>query len=155
MKKVKITLKPGSPGKKFYLFPTQEALYVWLCALERNETIQVPDIEEIFLEPGCFIEAELRGFEYAYEDDNRFKRLDLVRLAKTQPTQNASGLLVSTHSGWVSGGLLPMKHYSDVDIDARSLKNEDAKLDLTQLFNDSTLENEESIDVDQAEEDDE
>src|SRR5262249_16234470 len=129
--------------------------YVWLCALERGETVQVPDIQELLLEPGGFIEAELRGFEYAYEGASKFRRLELVRLGKAQAPQNASGLLVSTHSGWVSGGLLPMKHYSDLDIDARVLREGEAKLDLASLFGDEPpFPNEDgSIDVDVDDED--
>lgn len=154
MKKVKIVLQPGSTGKKFYLFPNAEALYVWLCALERGETFHVPDIKELLLEPGGFIEAELRGFEYAYEGGGRFRRLELVRLGKAQATQNASGLLVSTHTGWVSGGLMPMKHYSDADIDVRVLRTDEAKLDLSALFGDDLLQDDSAgIDVDEEEED--
>lgn len=148
MKKVKITLRPGSPGKKFYLFPSSEALYVWLCTVERCETIQIPDIEELFLEPGGFIEVELRGFEYTYEGGGKFRRLELIRLGKTQATSNASGILVSTHKGWVSGGLLPMKHYSDADIDARVLREGESKLDLATLFGDDVVGGDDSVDID-------
>jgi hypothetical protein len=153
VKKVKITLRPGSPGKKFYLFPSSEALYMWLCTVERGETIQIPDIEELLLEPGGFIEAELRGFEYAYEGNNKFRRLELIRLGKTQATSNASGILVSTHRGWVSGGLLPMKHYSDVDIDARVLHEGESKLDLASLFGDDPPLEDDSVDIEVEEED--
>lgn len=136
MRKVKITLKPQSLGKKLYLFPNAEALYVWLCALERGETITVPGIEELVLEPNCFIEAELRGFEYAYEDNQKFRRLELIRLGKAQQPQNASGLLVTIHTGWVSGGLLPMKSYADADIEVRVLAADEAQIDLAALFKD-------------------
>lgn len=136
MKKVKIALKPESSGKKFYLFPSAEALYVWLSALERNEQCGAIDgIDEFLLEPGGFIEAELRGFEYVYEDTQKFHRLDLVRLGLAQPTKNSSGTLVTVHSGWVTGGLLPMKPYADTDIEVRPLVGE-AKLDLPTLFKD-------------------
>lgn len=145
MKKVKVTLKAASPGRKFYLFPTAEALYVWMCALERNEQIQVPGIEELVLEPGGFMEVELRGFEYSYEGGQKFKRLDLIRLGKGQRPKNAAGLLVTTHTGWVSGGLLPLRSYSDADIDVKPLDQKDAKMDLPVLFKD---EGEESIDID-------
>lgn len=136
MKKVKITLRPGSPGKKLYLFPSAESLYVWLCALERNEQIQVPDIEELVLEPGGFVEAELRGFEYSYEEKGKFKRLDLVRLGKAQMPKNASGLLATIHCGWVSGGLLPLREYKDSDMEIRLLAEKDARIDLATLFKD-------------------
>ena len=150
MKKVKITLKPESPGRKFYLFPTAEALYVWTCALEKGEQMQIEGIEELLLEPGGFIEAELRGFEYSYEGGQKFRRLDLVRLGKAQKPKNASGLLVTIHSGWVSGGLLPLRAYTDSDIEVRLLSKEEARLDLPLLFKDDPMPVEEdgSIDVD-------
>ena len=158
MKKVKITLRPGSTGKKFYLFPNPEALYVWMCHMERGETIQVPGIEELVLEPNGFIEAELRGFEYAYEGNQKFRRLELIRLGKAQQPKNASGLLVTIHTGWVSGGLLPMKHYTDQDIDARVITDpKDSKLDLPVLFKDEpppAEEDDESIDIDVDEDSD-
>lgn len=136
MKKVKINLRQGSPGKKFYLFPTPEALYVWLCALERGETVQVPDIQELLLEPEGFIEAELRGFEYSYEGGNKHRRLDLVRLGKAQKPKNSSGLLVTIHTGWVAGGLMPMQDYVDHDVESRLIDDDQAFLDLPTLFGD-------------------
>lgn len=148
MRKVKITLRSGSTGKKFYLFPTPEALYVWLCALERNEQVQVPDIEELVLEPGGFIEAELMGFEYSYEEGQKFRRLELIRLGKAQTPKNSSGLLVTIHTGWVSGGLLPMKTYSDAETEVRPLSAEEARIDLPALFKDESPEDDDdAVDV--------
>ena len=156
VKKVKIVLRPGSPGKKLYLFPSAEALYLFLCALERNEqTPIIPDIEELVLEPGGFIEAELRGFEYSYEGAGKFKRLELVRLGRAQQPKNSSGLLVTIHSGWVSGGLLPMKCYSDSDIDVRPLPQEEARLDLPVLFKDDPVDGDvDDFDDEDVEDDD-
>lgn len=139
MKKVRVTLKEGSTGKKVCLFPSAEALYVWLTAMERNEQLHVDDIEELVLEPGGFIEAELQGFEYSYEGGQRFRRLELVRLGKAQQPANSAGLLVTTHSGWVSGGLLPMKDYSDAEVDVRLIRQEDARLDMEKLFEDEDV----------------
>lgn len=157
MKKVKVTLRLGSPGKKFYLFPSSEALYVWTCALERNEQIQVPDIEELLLEPGGFIESELRGYEYVYEDANKFRRFDLIRLGRAHQPLNSAGLLVTVHSGWVTGGLLPMRNYNDSDIDVRVLRSNEGRLDLPALFKDGSedIEEDVSIEYDDEDEDDE
>lgn len=134
MKKVKVSLRPGSPGKKFYLFPTAEALYVWLCATERGEHVQVPDIAELLLEPAGFIEAELRGYEYSHEEGGRYRRLELVRLGLAQKPQNASGFLVTTHTGWVSGGLLPLRQYSDSDVDIVPITDGESKMRFDVLF---------------------
>ena len=145
MKMVKVTLKPGSSGKKIYLFPTPEALYVWLCAMEHGEQITVPDIVELLLEPNGFIEAELRGYEYSYEDGG-CRRLDFVRLGLAQQPKNASGLLVTTHSGWVSGGLLPLRAYEDADINVSLLPASEARLQLRVLFADEDEEEEKTVD---------
>jgi len=134
VKKVKVTLRPESSGKKFYLFPTAEALYVWLCETERGEHVQVPDIVEVLLEPGGFIEAEMRGYEYSHEDAGKFRRLDLVRLGLAQKPKNASGFLVTTHSGWVSGGLLPLRKYSDADVDVDQISEHESKMNFEVLF---------------------
>lgn len=145
MKKVRITLKPNSPGRVFHLFPSAEALYVWSCALERGEQVQVEGIQEIVLEPGGFIEAELQGFDYAYEEsvspgkiatNLKNKRFDLIRLGKAHETQNASGTEVSTHEGWVMGNMLPLKRYSDPHIDVTLVGASESRLDLAALFND-------------------
>lgn len=152
MKKFKVTLKPGSVGKKISIFPTVEALYVWCCALERGEAVQVGEIEELVLEPGGFIEAELMGFEYAHEGRQKFRRCDLIRFGKAQQPQNSSGLLVTIHQGWVSGGLLPMKAYSDADIEVRPIHDSESRLDLRALFNEDPLP-EPSYDIDPDEED--
>jgi hypothetical protein len=153
VKRVRVTLKPGSLGKKIFLFPTAEALYLWLCTLDRGEMIQIPDIEELVLEPDGFIEAELMGFEYAYEGDNEFRRLDLIRLGKSQQPKNASGTMVTVHSGWVSGGLLPLRHYSDMDIDVRTVPVGEEKLDLPVLFNDDDGTVDVSVDEEEEDED--
>lgn len=143
MKRIKITLKSGCKSKKFWLFPDAESLYVWLTSIEDNEPAQVEGIEQIVLEPDCFIEAELRGFEYAYEGNQKFKRLELIRLGRAQQPKNASGLLVTIHSGWVFGGLLPMKNFSDADIVVKTIDANESKIDLAALFNDGAEEPEE------------
>lgn len=136
MRKVKVTLRPGSGGKKLYLFPTPEALYVWMCSMEHGEHVHVQGLQELLLEPGGFIEAELRGFEYAFEDSNRHRRLDLVRLGLAQKAKNASGFTVTTHAGWVSGGLLPMRPYVDADIEVSHVTDDSQSLmDLESMFN--------------------
>lgn len=138
MRKVRVTLQPGSEGKKFSLFPSQEALYVWACALEKGETVQIDGIEDLVLDQGSFIEAELIAFEYIYDSKTSMKnkRLDFVRMGKANKPANAAGLQVSTHSGWVTGNMFPMKQYSDAHIDVKPIAQADAELDLSKLFHD-------------------
>lgn len=134
MRKVKITLQPGVEARKVYLFPNASSLTVWLQTMEAGEHVQVPNIEELVLEPDGFIEAELMGFEYSYEDGGKTRRLDLVRLGLAQQPKNASGLLVSTHAGWVSGGLLPMRDHDGSDMRVEALSATTSRLDLNLLF---------------------
>lgn len=137
MRKVKITLRPSSAGKKFYLFPTAEALYVWLCALERNEHDPIPGLQELVLEPGGFIEAEMRGYEYSHEDGQKYRRLDLIRLGLAQPSKNSAGLTITTYTGWVSGGLLPLRRFTDADVEVMPIDEESSRIDLGELFKDN------------------
>ena len=81
-----------------------------------------------------FIEAELRGYEYSHEEAGRYRRLDLVRLGLAQKPKNASGFLVTTHTGWVSGGLLPLRRYSDQDVDVVPITDEESKMKFDVLF---------------------
>ena len=125
-----MTLKPGSSGKKVCLFADVESLYVWLKSLESGECAPVGEREELVLEPGGFIEAELAGFEYAHEEDGKFYRLNFVRVGKASPSKNASGLVVSKHVGWVTDGLLLLRAYSDLDVDVIELQLGDSKINL-------------------------
>lgn len=138
MRKVKVTLQPGAEARKVYLFPSSTALAVWMQAMEAGEHVQVPSIEELVLEPDSFIEAEMMGFEYSYEEPGRPRRLDLVRLGLAQQPKNASGLLVSTHAGWVSGGLLPLREHNGTDMRVEILGHDSpGRLDLSLLFKDA------------------
>lgn len=138
MRKVKLALKEDTEGKKLWLFPTVEAIYLWACAVDRGAPLEVPGIEELLLEQGGFIEAELRGFEYVY-DGPKSRRFDYVRLGKAQRVENASGLLVTIHAGWVCGSMLPMKSGSTVDLEVTTFADGDnGKIDLPALFKDDT-----------------
>lgn len=136
MRKVKVTLKPESSGKKLYVFNTSDAIASWFQAVERGDLPHVDELEELLLEPDGFIEAELMGFEYVYENNNH-KRYDFIRLGKAQRPKNASGYLVTVHSGWVVGGLLPLRRYSDHDIDVVPITDVESVLDFSTLFKDN------------------
>lgn len=134
-RKVKITLVEGSTGKKLCLFPSVESIYLWSCALERGEQLQVPGIEELVLEPDGFIEAELRGFEYVWTNGVA-RRFDYVRLGKAQRTENSSGFMVTIHSGWTCGNLIPMRPFADAEMVAAEVPYGKDKIDLPVLFKD-------------------
>lgn len=138
MKKIKITVNPGSSGRQFLLFPSPEAAYVWLTSVDDHPDIHegMNNVEELNLLPGEFIEAEWMGCEYAHEG-SLSTRIDKVRLAKAHQPQNASGLLVSVHFGWITDCDMPFHDYVDDDITVRKLVQDDQKIDLTVLFKDS------------------
>lgn len=138
MKKVKVTVNEGSSGRTLFLFNNAEGAYVWVTEAGKDPSIvdRIPDVERVVLLPGEFIEAEWRGCEYAYNGQDHV-RVDLVRFAKAQPTQNASGMLVSIHYGWLHDCIIPFRQYKDDDITAFPLVTEEQKLDLPLLFKDS------------------
>lgn len=138
MKKVKVTVNAGSPGRTLLLFPSPEGAYIWVTEAHADPEIleRIPDVERVALLPGEFIEAEWRGCEYAYEGQGHV-RLDLTRFAKATKPANASGLLVSVHYGWVSEHILPFHAYKDDDIEVLPLAPEDQKFDLAVLFKDA------------------
>lgn len=137
MKKIKITVNVGSVGRQFLLFPSSEAAYVWLTTVDDHPDVHegMNDVEELNLMPGEFIEAEWMGCEYAHED-GLSTRIDKVRLAKAHQPQNASGLLVSVHFGWIADCDMPFRDYVDDDITIRRLVEGDHKIDLNALFKD-------------------
>ena len=137
MKKIKVTVNSGSVGRTLPVFASPEGAYVWLTETHADPTIidRIPDVERVALLPGEFIEAEWRGCEYAY-DGSTHTRLDLVRFAKAHKPQNASGLLVSIHYGWVSDHILPFHTFKDEDITVQPLVPEEQKVDLAVLFKD-------------------
>ena len=137
MKKVRITVNEGSPGRQFLVFADVEGAYTWLTEAHDDPTVidRIPDVEKVELLPGQFIEAEWRGCEYAY-DGPHHQCIDLVRFGKAYRPQNGSGLLVSVHYGWLSEHILPFRAYKDNDIEVRPLLLEEQKLDLGVLFKD-------------------
>lgn len=137
MKQVKVTVNDGSPGRTLFLFNNPEGAYVWATEAYEDPTIvdRIPDVERVALLPGEFIEAEWRGCEYAYDGPGH-TRVDLVRFAKAQPTQNASGVLVSIHYGWTHDCILPFRQYKDDDLTVVPLSPEERKVDLSVLFKD-------------------
>lgn len=141
MKKVKITLNEGCSNKILMLFPSAEAAYMWSIANEKNVEDEIQyNIEKINLVNDEFIEAEWCGCQFAYEDDDSYVRLDLVRFAKAHKPKNAAkGLIVDTYSGWVEGGIIQFHEYSDVDVIVSLLTKENSVLDLPTLFGDEEL----------------
>jgi hypothetical protein len=138
VKKISIKLQSGSLGHTFMLFTDPETLYVWLKSSADHDGVPSTKIE---LRPGEFIEAEWRGCEYVYEGNGNVLKLNLIRLAKASPTQNASGMLANIAYGWVSDDVVPMGDYSDSEIIVhRMLLPAEARLDLPAMFKDDETE---------------
>lgn len=137
MKKVKVTVNEGSEGRTLFLFPDAESAYVWVSEGFENPDIidQIEDIEEIILLPGEHIEVEWRGCEFVYHGQDHVK-LDFVRFAKFQPTQNASGAVVSIYVGWVADCIIPFRNFKDDDVTVKLIENDEQTIDLAILFKD-------------------
>lgn len=143
MKKVKVAINEGSPGRVFFLFADPESAYEWLTGGHDNPSVidEIPNVDHLTLLPGEFIEAEWRGCEFVYDDKHQSHvRLDWIRLVKASQPQNASGLLVSIHYGWVSDHIMPFRQFNDDDIEVTELAPENAKFDLDVLFKDNNEE---------------
>lgn len=138
MKQVKVTVNEGSPGRILYLFGNAEGAYTWLTQAYNDPEIieKIPDVERVVLLPGEFIEAEWRGCEFVYNGPDH-TRIDAVKLTKAYQSENASGLLISTHFGWTVDCIIPFRQYRDNDIDVRPLLPEEQKIDLTAMFKDN------------------
>ena len=118
MKIVRIEPRTPSSKKLIRLFDTAEALYVYL-----QEGIPESEIEEcitLSITGDEFIEAEWLGCEFVYDGDSHV-RLDSVRVGRSAPTENSSGAIVETYTGWV--------HASDVMFD----DGVDAEAEFTRL----------------------
>lgn len=123
-------------GHTFMLFVDPETLYVWLKSADHD---LIPSTK-IDLKQGDLIEAEWRGCEYVYEENGNILKLNLVRLAKASPTQNASGMLASIAYGWVSDDIFPLNDYVDSDIVVKRLMSRnEMKLDLSAMFKDDEV----------------
>jgi hypothetical protein len=137
MKKVRIALNEGCNEHKFYLFPSQEALYVWCETVEKGEKAPVIDgIDEVTLQQNSFIEVELYAFEYVYNGKSNLdhKRLNYVRVGKSSKPRNAAGTEVSIHDGWVMSSMVPLNAYNDAHINVTVLQPGDDRIDIASLF---------------------
>lgn len=128
-----MTINEHSVGRTLPVFVDPESAYMWLH--EATQLDEISDVDKVALLPGEFIEAEWRGCEFAYEG-HVHSRLDLCRFAKASPSENASGLVISTHYGWVHDCILPFRNYKDEDIEVVKLDPNDERIDLTVLFKD-------------------
>jgi hypothetical protein len=138
VKKIKITVNDDSQGKTFTLFPTPEALFVWLTDPDCDEDI--PGIEHVKISPGEFIEAEWCGCENIFVTTNEAVTLNMIRLARAHRSENSSGLLVDTFIGWTTKDIVPFKNYADEHVTIQRIDGpDDGLLMLDVLFGDEPI----------------
>ena len=115
LKKIRITINKGSPGKKFPIFNSPESLYVWLNDPELQVTPRMdPSLGSIvLLRPGETMEVEWMGCEFI-NDGGRVFRVDQVRLAKTMKVKSlALNNVIGIHNGWITEEIFSFKSGSD------------------------------------------
>lgn len=137
MKKVRITVVKGSQGKKFPIFKSPEALYVWMHDPDLQSTVRLdPTLgTSVFLRPGETMEIEWLGCEFLKED-NRIIRFDQVRLAKSMKIKALeANKVVGVHSGWTIEEIVSFKSGGDDDIKRVKLTTKSKhKFDIEELF---------------------
>ena len=137
MKKVKITVNPGSHGKTLTLFQTpNDALTSLVSIRDGSSFLGGIDSgpEHITLSPGEFIEAEWYGCEYDHSRPDSLKT-DLVRGAKAVEAKNAGGLVVAAFQGWTINNAIPFCEFKDADISVTVVSKNDKQIDVSALFN--------------------
>lgn len=137
MKKIRITVKKGSQGKKFPIFNSPEALYVWLNDPELQTTPRLdPSLgSTIFLRPGEIMEVEWLGCEF-FQEDNKTFCINQIRLAKTMKIKALDvNKIVGVHSGWVMNKILSFDSGNDEDIKRLKLTPKSKhKFNIEELF---------------------
>ena len=137
MKKIRITVKKGSIGKKFPIFNSPESLYVWLndSELQTAQRLDPSLGSTVFLRSGEIMEVEWLGCEFFQEDGQTFC-LNHVRLAKTMKIKGLDvNKIVGVHSGWVMNKILSFSSGDDTDIKLSKLTSKSKhKFDIAELF---------------------
>lgn len=146
MKKIRITVKKGSQGKKFPIFNSPEALYVWLNDPELQTTPRLdPSLgSTVFLRPGEVMEVEWLGCEF-FQEDNKTFCINQIRLAKTMKIKALDvNKIVGVHSGWTTQDIIHFKSGDDQDTKRLKLTPKSKhKFDIEELFQARGFEKEE------------
>jgi hypothetical protein len=124
-------------GKKFPIFNSPEALYVWLndSELQTAQRLDPSLGSTVFLRSGEIMEVEWLGCEFFQEDGQTFC-LNHVRLAKTMKIKGLDvNKIVGVHSGWVMNKILSFSSGDDTDIKLSKLTSKSKhKFDIAELF---------------------
>ena len=137
MKKVRITVKKGSPGKKFQIFNSPESLYVWMNdpELQVEEKLDSSLGVTVYLKQGEVMEVEWLGCEFINET-SFYLRADYVRLGKHVKIGSSSVKeMIGIQDGWVVDEIIPFRNSSDKNVKVSRLTNRSKhKFDLDELF---------------------
>lgn len=137
MKKIRIVINKGAPGKKFFIFNSPESLYVWINDPELREATRIdPDLGSIVtLKPGETMEIEWVGCEFIDDGDNVI-RIDQIRLAKTMKAKLlSSNKVIGIHAGWTTEDMISFKSGSDDIIKRTRLTNKSKhKFNINEIF---------------------
>lgn len=115
MKKVRIIVKKGAEDKKFHIFNSPEALYVWLNdpELQTAQRLDSSLGSTIFLRSEEIMEIEWLGCEF-FQENKQTLCLSHIRLAKTMKVRGLNiSKLVGIHSGWIIEDIVSFKSGSD------------------------------------------
>ena len=149
MKKIRITIKKNSLGRKFQVFNSPEALYIWLHdpELQAMEKLDSSLGSTIILRPSETMEVEWIGCEF-YNEDNTVLRMDQIRLAKTMKTKVLdTNKIIGIHNGWIIEKIMSFKSNEDDDVKVSKLTNKSKhKFNIEELFKFSGLLEKDEID---------
>jgi len=147
MKKVRIIVKKGTEGKKFHIFNSPEALYIWLNdpELQIAQRLDSSLGSTIFLRPEEIMEIEWLGCEF-FQENKQALCLNHVRLAKTMKVRGLDiGKLVGIHSGWITEDIVSFKSGSDGIVKRTKLTNKSKhKFNIGEIFESRGLSDEEA-----------
>jgi len=137
VKKVRVTVKKGSLGKKIPIFNSPESLYVWLHDPELYEASKLDETlgTTVTLNPGEIMEVEWMGCEFIHEN-SYVLRVDQIRLAKTMKIKALSGAkIVGVHNGWTTEEIISFKSGGAEDIRRMRLTDKSKhKFNIEELF---------------------
>ena len=137
MKKVRIIVKKGTEGKKFHIFNSPEALYIWLNdpELQIAQRLDSSLGSTIFLRPEEIMEIEWLGCEF-FQENKQALCFNHVRLAKTMKVRGLDiGKLVGIHSGWITEDIVSFKSGSDGIVKRTKLTNKSKhKFNIGEIF---------------------
>jgi len=137
MKKIRITVKKGSMGKKFPIFNSPEALYVWMNDPELQEAPRLdPSLgSTVMLRPGEVMEVEWLGCEFFQENQQNFC-INQIRLAKTMKIKGLdSSKIVGVHSGWTIKEIMSFNSTTDDNVKYLKLTTKSKhKFNIEELF---------------------